>query len=517
MDPELLEQMAQGADALDSLNAAVKGLIPVLAAFSEAIKPTVSLFAALQEAIKPNLSLLAAQQESIKAAISPLTALAVAAKPAAALLEELTGAFKSAVQQAAGGEGLLPRSGQRQEEVFAERAKPVGADEAKRQGSGLGGAFAELAHAMKGTIASLANMAVGLRAANSALRTMAEGVHRAHLLVLGKLESLAGVIAPFVQALNPSMTFGLNYAMQSLKATIGTALVPVAQVLTSAFREFAGVLLPAMQKLAAPLGSVARAFVNVLRPTIHLIADSIGALKPVLDALGEASHTIVAAFAAVRATLVTVGQALASWIKSFFGAGEFKDLVKSFQDAIRRMTEMMLQAVAKLAHFFGAVGFAHKLAENLRKIAGAPEADRGKTGAPPAPTDVGYRSFEDIGKTLAAAAFAAQGTSGAGGAAAEKSEKEWLQKMAETLDAMKDEGPTLANAIQGLEQKLDKAVQEMVDGIVRGAKERGEELWEKAKLYFRTEAALLEGKVIGAISDAVDRLPGASLWGSRGH
>jgi len=275
-----------------------------------------------------------------------------------------------------------------------------------------------------GTLSALSG---GLNLATAATGALSAGLSQAVGAVMGPFAQLGSVIAPFVQALNPSLMFAFNQAMRSLQATIGVALVPVMQVLTGTVREVAGILLPAMEALAPVFGSLAKAALELFLPPFRLISDLLQALAPVLEFMAGVLQVVSEAWNALSVVGRTIYQTFYKLIAQLFGGTDLKDVLKSFRDAMHSVVEAVFKLVAYLAKAFGSLGFIDAMTKNLREMANS------KAGAAPAPQDVGFKGFEDIAKTMAAAAFAAQ----PGGGAEDKSEREWLKHLADSLDEVK--------------------------------------------------------------------------------
>ena len=277
-----------------------------------------------------------------------------------------------------------------------------------------------------------------LKLATEATDAFASGIKAATGAIMGPFQALAGAVGPFVAALNPQLMYGLNQAFRSLMATIGTALMPVVEVMISGIRRVAGILLPAMQGLAPVFDTLTRVVMTALSTAFDGLASIVEALTPafqfVADALGIYVDSLKPLVVITKALWQTIGE----FIKSFFGGADAKDFLKGFKDAIHQVVEGLLTFTAYLAKSLGALGFIDKMVANLRDLA-AP-----KVGAAPAPTDVGIKGFEDIAKTMATAAFAAQG--GAGGAE-DKSEKEWLAKLAGDVGDIAKNNKTLGEVL----------------------------------------------------------------------
>lgn len=319
--------------------------------------------------------------------------------------------------------------------------------------------------------------------------------------VTAPFQMLGNALGPFVSALNPAAMQAFNYALKGLQATIGVAFLPVIQVMTGAMRNFAGAILPLMQALAPILGDLASVLASAMLPIIQTVADTFLAMTPliqfvvdILGAMGEGMQ----AFAVVLRTVIGV---FMDFLAGLFGGGGLKTAAAQFSDAIRRMTTAVVVGIAQLAVAFGQLGFIDKIVKNLGAVI------RPAQGAVPAPSNVGIKGFEQIGKDAAMAAFAAQG----GGGAKEKDTNDWLKDIAEQLKAVKNQ-PTpewatkLVDAVTKGKTTVDafvKVIEKVfgsIDAFVQFARDHWPQLPEGA------------GKFASAVADAATH-PGKAFEG----
>ena len=325
------------------------------------------------------------------------------------------------------------------------------AKEALNQLKELTAAFAVLKSAFDPVNAAMAGFSLAMQegmqklmgGATAAVNGLATGIKAATDAIMGPFQQLAGAVLPFVQALNPTLVYTFNEAMRSLQATIGTALAPVLQVLTSVVRHVSGILLPAMQAIAPVMQTVSRAVLQMLLPPIRLLADALTIFAPLLQFLADGLKAVSDAFQALSVIGRTLFQSLAKYLMGLFG-GDLQDVMKRFRELMVRVVESLLVAVAYFAKLFGeaGLGFIRDMANNLRKI-----AEPTKPGAVPAPQDVGFKGFENIAKTIAAAAFAAMP-----GGDEEKTDTEWLKKIAESVDKV-------AKDNKGIKEYVEEALE----------------------------------------------------------
>ncbi len=335
----------------------------------------------------------------------------------------------------------------------------------------ISGAFGSLSSSLNILSAATGAFSLGMDAVAQAvaaplqqLNLFSQGLGAVTQAVVQPFQQLGSVITPFVQALNPSLVFGFNQAMRSLQATVGVALVPVMEVLTSTVREFSGILLPAMQDLAPIFRNMAATVTELLMPPLRLIGDLFQALAPVLDFVTGVLRVVAEAWNALSVVARTVYQTFYKLVAELFGGTDLKNVLKGFRDAMHQVVEAVLKLVGYIAKAFGQFDFIGKMSANLREMA------QPKAGAPPAPQDVGFKGFEDIAKTMAVSAFAAMG----GGGAEDHSEKEWLQHLSETLDGIANDKTTLKQYVSEalkewwgdqVEQKLMNIPQQIADAI----------------------------------------------------
>lgn len=250
--------------------------------------------------------------------------------------------------------------------------------------------------------------------------------------LLNPFQALASVVGPFVQALNPSLMQQMGQALRNLQATIGVALVPVVQVLTNLFRQLSVVLYPAMQALAPILGQLTNVLIATLVPALGMVADLFVALSPAIEFV----TSLLSAFTDVQKVLMTVTrsvvQTLYQVIAGLFGGVDLKNIGKQLQDAMFAVVKNLVLFAAYLSKFLASLGVQNSFIDILRRnLAGL----RGEgPHAVAAPQNVGTKGFEQIGKDLAIAAFAAQG----GGQNPQRETNDFLKDLVKMLQDIKD-------------------------------------------------------------------------------
>jgi hypothetical protein len=273
---------------------------------------------------------------------------------------------------------------------------------------------------------------------------------------VGPFQALANAVGAFVQALNPSVMYTFSQAMRDLMATIGVAFAPAVAVLTDGMRTIAGVLLPVMQALAPVFRDLTSFLIGQFIQPFRMIASVFSALAPVLEFITGALRVLQDAVSALSVVGSALIQTFVGLIQSLIGGLDMKGVLSRFRDVMHMVVEAMLKLVAYIAKAFGSLGFIDKMKKNLLDLANP------KAGMKAAPQDVGFKGFEDISKSMASAAFAAQ----AGGGGQDKSEKEWLERLALTLDDIKNDKKDVKQfVVEGLEQFWTKTARPWLNGL----------------------------------------------------
>ncbi len=256
------------------------------------------------------------------------------------------------------------------------------------------------------------------------------------LEVIGSLEKLKDVllgavnaVAPFVQALAPSVVQEFSSAMKDLQATIGSALIGIVQVASSVVREIGGVLLPLMQSLEPIITSAANVIGTLFVSVVRLAVVPLEALVPVLDILVGLFTEYEKVFSELIIITTAAARVLTDWIKSIFGsdASGIKDLFKGFFDVIRQCIKALITLAATLAVAAGAAGLVNRFGDALAREAAERDARAG--GLKAAGTNPQITDIANIARQAQLAAFTAQG----GGAGREKTDTEYLKSLADDL------------------------------------------------------------------------------------
>ena len=306
--------------------------------------------------------------------------------------------------------------------------------------------------------------------------------------ISGKFESLADPFRKFVEALSPGEVTLFDLAMRNLNATIGLAVIPVFQILSEAVTRAAGILQPAMEKLAPVFADLTNAVVNLLLSGLRGFVFYLEILTPILKILSgviEELTEIYSAFYEVFLVVVNI----------------FKDLYPIMSGLVALLTpigQLILQVYLLAATFrfitdqikYLALGFAQLAGFVIALLAGkaavdktianarSREAREKQGGVNAAATNIGFKGFEQIGKDLAIAA------SYAGGKSPEEDTKHFQEMVLTALDKGATFAVDLPKLIQELPSRIaealkEKAINEGKDiakrardqavGIVRGA------------------------------------------------
>jgi hypothetical protein len=261
----------------------------------------------------------------------------------------------------------------------------------------------------------------------SALAGIIPAVARPFQMLTGVISQAAASVAPFVQALAPGAMMMFSQAMRNLQATIGTALLPIVQHLAGFLQQLSGILLPLMQALAPIISNLMRTLSALVLPIIQGFATLLQPLLPLLEFLSGIVRVVAEALQA----LSTIGRAFLQTLLEAYGAAFGMDLKKGlegFKDVIHAVVRGLVQVVAMLAKLVGADAFLGHLVDNLHDLANP------RVGATAAPQGSSMQGFEQIAQQMAVAAFGAFG-----GGGADKSEKDFLKELADTVKKIRSE------------------------------------------------------------------------------
>ena len=370
----------------------------------------------------------------------------------------------------------------------------------------LGGALTAQAHVPTLELATPADVAppeeggggLGVAGFAAAAGAVTAGLAAAVGAVVAALEKFVAQVAGFVEALSPGTMIAFNTALKDLRATIGVAFQPIFEVLTGAFRQIAGIILPVMEQLRPVVQSLAQTYLanlivwvkslaaalEALNPVFQVFAvlvELVGAvfrllytaLRPVLQAIGFLFQILQAVLSPVLVGLQvfsalldglgevldvvavigkTVAQMLAEFVASLFGGQDLKSAIDGIRAAVKGVIEALLLFVVGLAKLLGFNKFVDRLLDNLSP----------KAGATAAATSPALKSFEQLARDIATSAFAATG----GGADEKKTD------LADIVAAIRDGKEPLT--------EIGKKVEEILKWL-RDRKEQVEKAFDTGK------------------------------------
>lgn len=217
------------------------------------------------------------------------------------------------------------------------------------------------------------------------------------------LGDVIGQAGKFVEALDPSAMELFGDVTRDLQAVIGTALLPIIEVATDAFREVGDILVPVMQELAGPVREIATAVKNILIPIVQVFAQVLSGQiayfqavwAPIIEAVAVIFRALVAVVSAVVRSLVTA-------LGSLFGAN-LGNLANDFKSAVRSMTTALVVGVGRLLAFLGATDV---LRNYIQALEGGP---KGNSAGAAAIQNVRQVDLSGIVKDLQVAAAGATG------------------------------------------------------------------------------------------------------------
>ena len=260
--------------------------------------------------------------------------------------------------------------------------------------------------------------------------------------VSAKFEAVAAPVAKFVEALSPGTMQVFALAMRDLTATIGVAMLPIIQNLTTGLHSAANLLLPAMQAMQPIMDKLSTILVGGMLKGVQLLSHALQGLAPAGDALAAVFEVMVNAVTSAAAVMLAFKDSMGAFINSLMGGKEgatLADTLHKLKDAMQRVVIVLLQAAAAIANSFGAGGFTTSLINNLKEMQ---KAQAGGTGVGGALQGASMKGFEQIGKDLAIAAASA--VAGGGGGAVGKSMEQFAEEAVKALEDMQKNGKTIS-------------------------------------------------------------------------
>jgi hypothetical protein len=282
-------------------------------------------------------------------------------------------------------------------------------------------------------------------------------------------ERAAGPITKFVEAISPGQVQVFNLAMRDLNATIGSAFVPVMQVLTEGVRKAASLIVPAVDALAPVFRSLSEALLSFMLPAVQTISHALKGMAPLFDGIAQALHTLGDLFGVINVIMLSAKDAFADFFKAFLGGGAgggLKDIFAGIKDAVYRFMITLITVSATIAKIFGATGFIDHLKKNLSELAKPGEGGKGGGFA-----NVSIKGIEQIGKDIAQAAATAAGT-GQKGKGIEELAAEALLK----LDGVVNSVTPLEKILTALPGLIGEAVARAIGGAKAAVAEQAQDI-----------------------------------------
>jgi len=290
---------------------------------------------------------------------------------------------------------------------------------------------------------ALGGLAAGLGAAIAAPIAFAEVV-----------SGVASQIAGFISAINPGLVQTLGFAFRDLTAVVGIALQPILQAAVPIIRQFTNALLP----LAKTVGSTLSGIFEALQPAIDALTDTFfvmaAILDPIVQLVGDALEFLAPVFTLlaniVKQVYVALGSmvaAIVGVIRGLFGAVDgdgFKDVMQGLQDGLKMLTAALIRGLGYMLKFFGSIAGLNGMIDFLKKMNKPKENAQGIAAA----QNAQFTSIEQVGKSAALASVIA--TAIPGGKKEEKTDQDFFQGMIEELEGIKDNGPSLIDAVNSV-------------------------------------------------------------------
>ncbi len=262
----------------------------------------------------------------------------------------------------------------------------------------------------------------------------------------GMLGDLAGQMSQFVAALNPSAVEVFSQAMGDLNAVIGTALMPVFTILTTAVRQVANLLLPVAEELAPVFAQIAGVIMSVLQPAFQTLTGLIRLTIPPLQIFSDILSALAPLLVAYQTIQAAVIDVLADFMKSLLGP-DYAEGMNEFKSAMQKLAGAAITTVGALARMSQTMfGFGDKLLDSLIK---ATEGGRQKKAEGLAAKQGTLTSFGGLDSQELVKAFSASGIAGE----QDKTDNQWLK---EANDNLKDIKAGIVSPEQWMDQLVDK-------------------------------------------------------------
>ncbi len=264
--------------------------------------------------------------------------------------------------------------------------------------------------------------------------------------------SLAQKLVPFVEAFAPGAVLAFNQAMRDTSAVVGSALLPVLNVMTGIVRHVGDALIPVAQKLAPILqtladtvGKIIGVWVNTFASVLGAFADAIRPLMPIFEGLGSL----------LQAWGVIVGGLLGGFMKMWTNLmGVPADGANKLKDAFQSLAKAAVLAVGALAKFAGA----DSILKGMINALGGEVKKGGSTGFA-VPTNVQIQDAMSFNRDLAIRAFSAQG------APDPSDEEEWRKEALEELQKLNAGQTTTWETLKQSFASLERTGKELTEAL----------------------------------------------------
>lgn len=224
----------------------------------------------------------------------------------------------------------------------------------------------------------------------------------AFLAVPTAIAGIVSVASGFVKALNPTLVEHYENQLANLSATIGYALTPVISYAADAIKQWAGILLPTVQRLRPIVEQLSHAISGVTIGAVRLFGG-------LVDLVTEYASVVVGEYGRYLEAFGALFEVLGAVVKSFqplsIVLDAFTEAQRSCADGARKFVVMLAVATAKLMAFFGATETLKKFKQGL---ADAIKSRKNPTGGlMAAPKDASVSGFEEILRRMQERAYIA--------------------------------------------------------------------------------------------------------------
>lgn len=298
-------------------------------------------------------------------------------------------------------------------------------------------------------------------------------------------EAAVSPLKKFVDAISPGQVQVFNLAMRDLNATIGSAFIPVMQVMTEGVRRAAAILNPAVDALAPAFRSLSEALLSFMLPAVQTTSHALKSMSPLIEGIGDALHLLGDFLGVVNVIMLSLKDALGDFFKALVGGGAgggLKSIFDQIKEGLQRFLVTLITVSAQIAKAFGATGFIEHLQKNLQELT---KTTGGKGGV----SGVHITGLEQISKDLAQAAATAAG-GGQKGRGIEDIANEALKQIgdiASGVTPLSKEVTTLVKTVLDIYNFLKAAssgVAEQAQAVGQAASNAAQTVKEAAKKVF---------------------------------